>query len=172
MNDIDGLIYRAARFASIAHSWQTRKDNKTPYITHPARVAKMLEQDGFTSHMVAAAWLHDVIEDTDATINDLYLFGFPEEVIMLVDELTKKENPAENRETRKAKEVIRLSNITNKGKTIKLADIIDNILDMKDMSEEFQATFMKEKSQVVEVLEGGNPDFLSTAKELIEDYYG
>ena len=58
------VIQLCSDYAAIAHNGQFRKDKKTPYITHPARVANLFEnQYSYRYQYVAAAWLHDVMED-------------------------------------------------------------------------------------------------------------
>jgi (p)ppGpp synthase/HD superfamily hydrolase len=66
----DNLI-RAFEFASLAHAQQTRKDQRTPYISHPAGVAYILGQLGFAEEVVIAGLLHDVIEDTKYGYEDI-----------------------------------------------------------------------------------------------------
>lgn len=65
------LKERALLFATKAHSGQTRKGNGSPYIIHPIAVSKTLEEAGFSDEVVAAGYLHDVVEDTDTTIQEI-----------------------------------------------------------------------------------------------------
>src|SRR3989344_1007289 len=58
------LIEKAARIALEAHSRQKRKDDGSPYIIHPFMVALKLVKNGFSDETVAAALVHDVLEDT------------------------------------------------------------------------------------------------------------
>ena len=71
------MIRRAARVADRIHAKQRRKGNGQPYILHPIRVAgRVATLEVATDEMVAAAFLHDVIEDTEATEAELaVLFG-------------------------------------------------------------------------------------------------
>lgn len=88
MKDFD-LIRKAATFATNAHEGQ-RDKNGSPYISHPARVASYVEEMGGDSVTIAAAWLHDVIEDcVEMDEFVLYQAGFPEEVIDVVTNVTK-----------------------------------------------------------------------------------
>jgi (p)ppGpp synthase/HD superfamily hydrolase len=68
---------------------QFRRDGVTPYITHSEAVAKSLE--GEDPNVIAAAWLHDVLEDTTATPDVLRDVGVSEKVIRSVTILTRKE---------------------------------------------------------------------------------
>lgn len=62
----------AAKFAALSHFGQTRKDGRTPYINHPVRVAMILKRAGVTDpDVLQAALLHDTIEDTETTAEDL-----------------------------------------------------------------------------------------------------
>ncbi|MDP6293364.1 MAG: HD domain-containing protein [Candidatus Woesearchaeota archaeon] len=72
--DLEGMIVEANAkvYAELCHRGQTRKDDTTPYVVHPATVAEYAEQYGVDdSDVLAAAWLHDVVEDTDATLADI-----------------------------------------------------------------------------------------------------
>ncbi|HWM32672.1 MAG TPA: bifunctional (p)ppGpp synthetase/guanosine-3',5'-bis(diphosphate) 3'-pyrophosphohydrolase [Pseudolysinimonas sp.] len=81
------LIERAYAAAERAHSGQTRKSGE-PYITHPVAVAQILADLGIGPKTLAAALLHDTVEDTDYTL-DLLRADFGDEIAMLVDGVTK-----------------------------------------------------------------------------------
>jgi (p)ppGpp synthase/HD superfamily hydrolase len=103
--------------ANLAHHGQLRKDGRTPYIKHPARVADAVED-----RLKPIAWLHDVVEDTKITLEDLKSYGFPAYIIEAVDVLTHK-----NREPN----VIYWGRIKENpdALAVKLADINDNVND-------------------------------------------
>ncbi len=65
MSDDSTLIERAMRLAARAHLGQTRKESNLPYLMHPSMVALMLARHGFGSEVLAAALVHDVLEDTE-----------------------------------------------------------------------------------------------------------
>jgi (p)ppGpp synthase/HD superfamily hydrolase len=65
------LIERALKVAVVAHAGQVRKSDGSPYIVHPVMVARMLDRAGFSEEVVAAALVHDVLEDTDVTEAEL-----------------------------------------------------------------------------------------------------
>ena len=103
-----------------AHSGQFRRDKRTPYIDHPASVAKRLRLE--SEAVVATAWLHDVLEDTTETLETLRAAGLPEEVVLAVQILTKTEGMSyeaylhcvrENTITRKVKVADMLSNLSD-----------------------------------------------------------
>lgn len=104
----------AEMIAAEAHAGQVDKAGQ-PYITHPARVAARVAGD---EHAVAAAWLHDVVEDTEVTLADLEQ-AFPPDVTAAVDALTRRrdEAPAEYY-ARVRRMPLAL--------TVKLADMADN----------------------------------------------
>jgi guanosine-3',5'-bis(diphosphate) 3'-pyrophosphohydrolase len=81
------LIERAFDVAAKAHSGQKRRSGD-PYITHPVAVAGILAELGMTPPTLAAALLHDTVEDTDYTLDQLRK-DFGDEVAMLVDGVTK-----------------------------------------------------------------------------------
>ncbi len=81
------LIERAFAAADEAHTGQLRKSGE-PYITHPLAVAKILADLGIGETSIAAALLHDTVEDTDYTLDQLHK-EFGDEVAMLVDGVTK-----------------------------------------------------------------------------------
>ena len=81
------LIERAYRVADRAHAGQKRKSGE-PYITHPVAVAQILADLGVAPKAIAAALLHDTVEDTDYSLDQLRA-DFGDEIAMLVDGVTK-----------------------------------------------------------------------------------
>ena len=71
------IVEKARLFATSAHAavGQKRKYTNEPYIVHPAEVAKLVEDVGGTQEMIAAAWLHDVIEDTQVPLELIWEIG-------------------------------------------------------------------------------------------------
>jgi GTP pyrophosphokinase len=82
-----GIIERAYAAAELAHRGQLRKSGE-PYITHPVAVAQILADLGIGPKTLAAALLHDTVEDTDYTL-DMLRHDFGDEIAMLVDGVTK-----------------------------------------------------------------------------------
>lgn len=138
------LIERAARFAVNAHAGQFRKDGVTPYIEHPARVAGLVAvHPKSTEHMVAAAFLHDVLEDTHVVADTLYkAFGI--KVGTLVEELT---NPSKGskapRKVRKNMDRMHLKGVSGQAKIIKMIDLLDNLRDMDPHDRVHSKRFIK-----------------------------
>ncbi len=83
------MVRRASEVAARVHQGQVRaRVDAVPYITHPAEVVQILLWHGVcNSDITAAAWLHDVVEDTPVTLTDLASFGMG--VTDMVDRLTK-----------------------------------------------------------------------------------
>jgi len=77
-------IEKAITFATMAHLKQTRKLTNIPYITHPYHVGMLLLQAGCSEEIVCAGLLHDTVEDTEVTNQDL-VREFGEEVARLVE---------------------------------------------------------------------------------------
>jgi hypothetical protein len=83
-------LERAIQIAHEAHDGQLRRDGG-PYVRHPLRVMARLAAAGYSEKAQMAAVLHDVVEDSEWTLEDLRREGFDEEVIDTVDRVTKRE---------------------------------------------------------------------------------
>ncbi len=64
-------LERALRWSAVCHAGQTRKGSDVPYFAHAAAVAMILDRAGFDEDVVIGGLLHDVVEDTDATFEDV-----------------------------------------------------------------------------------------------------
>ncbi len=107
---------RAKQLAIAAHEGQKRRQG-TPYIEHPARVAAAVE-----ARLKPIAWLHDVVEDTNLTTDDLKKAGFPSYVINAIDLLTHKKEDTNMVYWKKI--------LTNPdAAAVKVADLKDNLSD-------------------------------------------
>lgn len=150
---------KALEFARQAHGTQQRKFTHEPYIEHPKRVAEMVRKVPHTSAMICAAYLHDVVEDTPVSHQEIEQ-RFGQEVARLVHELTdefvKEAYPALNRKKRKQREVARQATMSPEAKTIKLADVIDNTRDIAKNDKDFAVRYIPEMMALVEALQGGN----------------
>ncbi len=126
-------ILEAISFAARRHRDQVRKDRKTPYAAHPMRVLFIL-RDLFgidDREVLAAAALHDTIEDT-ATDRDDITERFGKTVAGYVADLTKdKRLPEEERERRYREQ---LNEASVPVKLCKLADTLDNLIDAAGLS--------------------------------------
>lgn len=92
------VIAKAIEFAAMAHEGQQRKSNGIPYITHPYIVGTLLQDAGCSTDVIVSGYLHDVLEDTDASEEEIErLFG--RKVLAIVEGCSEpsKEHPWEYR---------------------------------------------------------------------------
>lgn len=106
----------ATMLASVAHNGQVDKAGQ-PYIDHVRAVAEALEPHGQLA--VAAGWLHDVVEDTDYTLDDLRRLDMPAAVVSAVDSVTRREGEP-------YMDMIRRAAADPLGRLVKLADNAHN----------------------------------------------
>ncbi len=144
------VIKSAADHASRAHKGQFRKDRKTPYITHPARVAGLVGIFNGSHVAIIAAWLHDVYEDcsaewilkTDELINSLPLPADERrEIAAIVDALTKK-NTIPGKADRLSDSLHRILDAPPEATLVKICDRIDNLLDSADRNGGFTKRYL------------------------------
>jgi (p)ppGpp synthase/HD superfamily hydrolase len=152
------IVAVASNVAMEAHHKQVRKYTGEPYWTHCLAVARQVEEWGGTPEMIAAAYLHDVLEDTDYPLTRLYeVFGSPVVNIVreLTDEYTKERYPTLNRAERKDAEARRLGRISLEARVVKLADINDNTSSIVAHDPNFARTYLREKAFVLAMI--GDP---------------
>ena len=165
MNEKLTLIERARAFAIEAHTRidQRRKYSQQPYSEHLASVASIVASVSEDEEMIAAAWLHDVVEDTPATLYDVET-ALGKEVALLVENLTDVSKPSDgNRATRKAIDRQHTAVASSRAKTVKLADLIDNLQDICKHDMRFAQTFLVEMGAALEVLDTGNQQLYQRA---------
>lgn len=164
------MVEKARVFATAAHAacGQLRKYTYEPYIVHPAEVFGIVSTvDGATEEMMAAAWLHDVVEDTGVTIEVIReMFG--EKVAELVGWLTDVSRPEQgNRATRKAIDRAHTAMAPAEAQTIKLADLISNTRSIMAHDEKFAKTYLEEKRLLLEVMTKGDARLMAEARKFI-----
>ena len=123
------IVLRAAAFAAEKHRNQRRKDEEaSPYINHPIQLAYILVQAEVADPVVlAAALLHDTIEDTNTTLDELEIvFGY--EIANIVAECTDDER--QSKLERKQAQIEHAAGLSPKAKLVKLADKIANVSDI------------------------------------------
>lgn len=164
-------IENSARiFATAAHSSikQVRKYTGEPYIVHPTQVVEILREYTQDPAILAAAWMHDVIEDTGVTDQDI-LHEFGDEITELVLAVTDVSQPSDgNREQRKLKDLNHLKLAPSKAKMIKLADIISNITSIAEHDPNFAKIYFKEKRAQLQVLTNSNELLYNRCLMLVE----
>lgn len=143
-------IKKAYDFAEAAHEGQLRKSGE-PYFQHPIHVADILIDLGMDSECLIAALLHDVVEDTDVSL-DVVKKQFGETVAMLVDGVTKLGRiPYSSREQQQAENVRKMLLAMSEDIRviiIKLADRLHNMRTLQFMSEQKQRDKAKETMDV------------------------
>jgi len=164
----DSLILDAARFARERHESQTRKVTAAPYITHPARVASRVALlPDASAEMVAAAWLHDVVEDTGTPLHEIeQRFGpvVARIVAGLTNHFTKEAYPDMNRRTRKVREIDRLMGQPLAIRRIKLLDRIDNLGEV-DPFDDFTRVYILESQELLDAMRMATPGGTDRALE-------
>jgi len=161
------------------HGNQKRKYTGEPYVNHTVQVAKIVKNYGGDDVMVYAAVLHDVLEDTNTTKEELFnhlrqIIGSEKaiEVVKLVQELTdvfiKDDYPNINRKGRKEMEAMRLGAISPKAQTIKYADLLDNGQDIMKNDPKFGRVYLKEKEQILKHMNKGNQELYKKCLSALE----
>lgn len=149
---------RAKDFATRYHASidHRRKYTGEPYITHSSAVVELVRSVPHTEAMLCAAWLHDTVEDTPATLDEVErVFGF--EVAALVEMLTDVSKPSDGkRAVRKAIDREHTAKASPQAKTIKLADLIDNTHSVVEGDLAFAKVYLAEKHMLLEVLREGD----------------
>jgi GTP diphosphokinase / guanosine-3',5'-bis(diphosphate) 3'-diphosphatase len=156
------IVLAASAFAAHKHRDQRRKGAEaSPYINHPIALANVLANEaGITDPIIlAAALLHDTIEDTDTTPEELeHKFG--NDIAAIVIEVTDDKSLAKTE--RKRLQVEHAASLSNQAKLVKLADKICNVRDMSqsppvDWSPERRAEYFTWAKQVVDQIRGVSP---------------
>lgn len=135
MSENVNVIEKALMFAVIAHSGQIRKGKpEEPAIVHPIAVAEILRCYGADKNVIAAAYLHDVAEDTIYTIDDIKR-NFGEDIAHLVD-IASELDKSKPWEVRKQNKINKMEEKTLREKLVVIADKIANIEDMERVFKE------------------------------------
>jgi len=165
------MIKEARAFATKAHEGQIRKYTGEPYITHPVAVALLVHKVTSDSDMIAAALLHDVVEDTDISLDDIGK-EFGGKIAYLVEGLTDVSIFSDgNRKVRKEIDRMHISQFSDKVKTIKLADLIDNSKSICKYDPKFAAVYMLEKKALLKVLKTGDAHLFQIADNIVQEYF-
>lgn len=165
-------VQRAARFAAQAHGGQKRKYTGEPYIRHPEAVATIVSTVTSDPEVLAAAWLHDVVEDTHVSLAEIHaLFG--DRIAQLVSDLTDVSVPSDgNRAIRKALDRDHLAQASPEAQTIKYADLIDNTRSIVTHDPAFARLYLREKAALLAVMDRGDPRLRKQAMRLCEESLG
>ncbi len=175
---MDPLLENIIEFADQAHGKQTRKYTPERYIVHPVRVMETCRRVTDDVCILAAAILHDVLEDTNvkkgeleyylkSQMNDDMAARTLQLVVDLTDVYVKKEYPKMNRRSRKSKELLRLEKTSPDSQTIKYADIIDNSKEIVEHDPDFAKVFLYECRTNLKKLDKGNPELYKEALDVV-----
>lgn len=167
-------------FGEMAHGDQRRKYCDDRYMVHPIRVMRTCQKYSDDLSVLAAALLHDVLEDTPVTNSEIETFlktiltedevkKAIKHIVDLTDVYTKKAYPKMNRRARKALEIERLSTIKPESQTIKYADILDNADEIVGSDPDFARVFLAEGREILQKMKNGNPDLREIALRIVED---
>ncbi|GAB3171017.1 HD domain-containing protein [Telluribacter humicola] len=183
------VLEKVRHYAAEAHGEQTRKYSGLPYIVHPVAVMNLCREYTDNNAVLAAALLHDVLEDTPVTPHQLmeYLHTVMDKqeadltyrlVKDLTDEFTKEAYPHLNRKKRRHREAERLGKADPLAQTIKYADLIDNCLDIVQHDKPFGKIFVHESATLLEHMKNGDQQLYQRAceavaesKKVLKDYY-
>lgn len=166
------LFDRAVIFATRAHRKQVRKYTGEPYIMHPLAVAEIVRTvEGHTEEMLAAAVLHDVVEDTDVTIDEI-CNQFGPVVGMYVEYCTDISTPEMgNRKVRKDMDAWHYSRGPAESQTIKVADLIHNTSDISKHDPRFWNVYKHEKWYCLNLLTKADPDLWQQARVQVKELW-
>jgi guanosine-3',5'-bis(diphosphate) 3'-pyrophosphohydrolase len=176
---METLLDQIIEFADKAHGEQRRKYADERYIAHPVRVMQTCRRVTEDLGVLAAAVLHDVLEDTEVRKNELKNFLVSvmpavlasrtlQLVVDLTDVYVKKDYPKMNRRTRKAKELLRLEKTSPDSQTIKYADIMDNTREIVKHDADFADVFLRECRAILRKLDKGNKVLYDEAVHLVD----
>ena len=157
-------VEQAILFATRAHRNQKRKYTGEPYVTHPISVMEIVREVPHTEDMLIAALLHDTVEDTDVTLEDIRA-EFGDTVAQYVNGLTDVSGLEDgNRAERKALDRAHTAVQCPEVKTIKLADLIHNTSSIEKHDPSFYKVYRLEKIALLEHLSEGDPTLFHRAQ--------
>lgn len=159
-------ILEAAAFAARAHRGQVRKDGETPYVSHVFRVCLIVRDlFGIVDHRVlTAALLHDTVEDTTTDFDDIE-DRFGKDIARWVALLSKDKRLQEAERERAYIE--QLAGAEWEVKVMKLADMFDNLMDIRQLPRERQEHTLKRLRHYLECLRRDPPEQVLRPLELV-----
>lgn len=165
-------LEEAVNFAIEAHKGQFRKYDGSAYIMHPFSVMGMMTEFTNDWEVLAAAILHDTVEDCDDVTIEVLHERFGERVASIVFYATEVSQKTDgNRATRKAMDRRHYSAGPTESQDLKGEDMIDNIPSIVLFDPEFAPTYLEEKLSLLAVLTKMNPIIRERAENLIKQMY-
>lgn len=162
------VLEQIKNFADQAHGTQQRKFTAERYIVHPIRVMEICREYTSELPVLAAALLHDVLEDTPVTEQMIQEFLLTvlspadtgktmQLVIDLTDVYVKNSYPHWKRRKRKEHECLRMEKTCADAQTIKYADILDNGMEIMLQETDFAEVYLRESRQLLKHIPKGHP---------------
>lgn len=163
------IVAKAKLWATQAHEGQYRKFSGQPYVEHPKRVAQIIlryKDSAELDMLLAAALLHDTIEDSSTSEEDIF-HEFGPDVLNIVAELTTPTTvtKSEKREYLAKK----MTGMTSYALVIKLADRLDNCSDLRHATKQFRSSYIKETRYIISQLVANRFFLSNTQLDLIHD---
>jgi (p)ppGpp synthase/HD superfamily hydrolase len=176
---MENVLDKIRDFADHAHGTQMRKYTPERYIVHPVRVMETCRDYDSRLPVLAAALLHDVLEDTVVGREEMFDFLLSvmsaidaqqtlEHVEELTDVYVKEDYPQWNRKRRKEKELERITNTSATSQTIKYADILDNTKEIVVQDRVFAPRYLRECHKILEQADKGNKELRAKALDIVE----
>lgn len=170
MSDFLKRVYDYANMHFVANGIK-RKYTGENYMVHPEEVANIVSSVTDDETIIAAALLHDTVEDTPVTLDDILREFNNPRLVSLVNDVTDVSRPEDgNRKYRKRLDCIHLSLASPDAMTVKLADIISNSRSIYEFDAKFALVYMNEIDQILNVIGDGDPSLMSIARELQYKY--
>ncbi len=169
------ITLHATEFAGVAHEGQTRDYSGTPYIWHPIAVASWMSEYTNDPDLLACGILHDTLEDTDTTYDDL-CGRFGKRVADIVYELTNRSNREDTplRADRRAQDAAQMAEASLDAQFVRLFDIAHNLSDIASASPKFAILYMSEKRIMIDGLtkaKAAYPDAWNMVDKIINDFH-
>lgn len=177
---MEDILHEIHRFADAAHDAQLRRYTPDRYIVHPARVMETCRNYDNRLPILAAALLHDVLEDTAVNEDEMrtFLYGVMDKenadrtlelVIEMTDVYTWEAYRHWNRKKRKTEELERILTTSADAQTIKYADILDNSNEIALSDPDFATRYLLECKAILNVADKGNPELREIAINTVRD---
>lgn len=166
------LLCEAIDFAIEAHKGKVRRFSNTAYIQHPLAVMGILTEFYDSEEVLAAAVLHDTVEDCEDITLEVIHERFAETVagiVFYVTEISQKSDG--NRAVRKAIDLRHYAAGPPESQDLKCADIIHNVPSIVQFDPEFAWVYLKEKEQLLNALEKCNPILKTRTYTLLYNMY-
>jgi len=178
-DNTEEILKKVTEFTDQAHGEQQRKYTPDRYVVHPVRVMELCRKYTEDISVLCAALLHDVLEDTPVTKDEIRSFLLTlmdkkstDKTVHLVEELTdefvKKNYPRMNRRKRKSLEADRMEKTSAYAQTIKYADILDNCKEIVSQDRDFARVFLSECRQLLTRMTKGDQSLYQMAVGMVE----